>query len=313
MSSPSGTGREPRLALSATFEWSRRGLPSLADVAAPLAVISGAFSANGAPGPLHVHHAHSDGIGALTVAEEHGAPLIISAGQDGALRSWRLDSTPGPLHVNDAHTARIMALAVAEEHGVLLIISASHDGALRSWRLDGTPGPLHVDDAHNGGIGALAVVEDDGASLIISAGADGALRSWRLGACRSLIAELEGDAAATLAVRQLSFASPLEIALTLPAELAAAPVALAAALVMLKRIAAPAGAGGDEPRGVKRLVGLPLEILIYLDELRAERLRAQMRLLEVRGQVDAVRAERLRQQSAAWRLTQVTLSEVNDE
>ena len=176
MSSPSGTGREPRLALSVTFEWSRRGLPSLADVAAPLAVISGAFSANGTPGPLHVVHAHSDGIGALTVAEEHGAPLIISAGQDGALRSWRLDSTPGPLHVNDAHTARIMALAVAEEHGVLLIISASHDGALRSWRLDSTPGPLHVDDAHHvhyGGIEALAVIEDDGAPLIISASTDG--------------------------------------------------------------------------------------------------------------------------------------------
>lgn len=144
MSSPSGTGREPRLALSVTFEWSRRGLPSLADVAAPLAVISGAFSANGTPGPLHVVHAHSDGIGALTVAEEHGAPLIISAGVDGSLRSWRLDGTPGQLAVDLAHGRATRTLAVVEHDGAPLIISAGQDGALRSWRLDSTPGPLQA-------------------------------------------------------------------------------------------------------------------------------------------------------------------------
>ena len=157
MSSPSRTGREPRLALSATFEWSRRGLPSLADVAAPLAVISGAFSVNGTPGPLHVDDANDadyGGIGALVVVEDHGAPLIISGGGGGdgggALRSWRLDGTPGPLHDDDAHYGKIGALAVVEDHGTPLIISAGGDGALRSWRPDGTPGPIHVDNAYYG-------------------------------------------------------------------------------------------------------------------------------------------------------------------
>ncbi len=124
--------------------------------------------------------AHSDWIGALAVLEHDGAPLVISAGDDGALRSWRLDGSEGPLRSDDAHSSPIRALAVLEHDGAPLVISAGDDGALRSWRLDGSEGPLRSDDAHSGPIRALAVLEHDGAPLVISAGADGALRSWRL-------------------------------------------------------------------------------------------------------------------------------------
>ncbi len=124
--------------------------------------------------------AHTGWVRALAVVEHEGRPLIISAGADGALRSWRLDGTPGPLAHDNAHTSWVEALAVVEHEGQPLIISADTDGALRSWRLDGTPGPLDHDDAHTGGVRVLAVVEHEGRPLIISAGADGALRSWRL-------------------------------------------------------------------------------------------------------------------------------------
>ena len=96
------------------------------------------------------------------MVEHDGQPLIISAGDDGALRSWRVDATPGPLTREDAHTRPIGALAVVEHDGEPLIISAGDDGALRSWRVDATPGPLTREDAHTRPIGALAVVEHDG-------------------------------------------------------------------------------------------------------------------------------------------------------
>jgi hypothetical protein len=74
----------------------------------------------------------------LAVLDQGGAPLIVSAGSRGALRSWRADGTPGPLPIDDAHPGRIRALAVALEHdGAPLIVSADSDGALRGWPLDG--------------------------------------------------------------------------------------------------------------------------------------------------------------------------------
>jgi len=135
--------------------------------------------------PLTVERVHAGWIEALAVVEHDGAPLIITAGNDRELRSWRLDGTPGPLTVNDARQRRFgaaVALAVVEHDGAPLIITAGNDRELRSWRLDGTPGPLTVNDAHQRRIRAvaLAVVEHDGAPLIITAGSAGSLRSWRL-------------------------------------------------------------------------------------------------------------------------------------
>ena len=125
--------------------------------------------------------AHSGAVWVLAVLEYDGAPLIVSGGEDGALRSWRLDGTPGPLDEPAAHSAAIRALAVVDYRGAPLIVSGGGDGALRSWRLDGTPGPLDEPAAHSAAIRALAVVVNYlGASLVVTGGRDGALRSWRL-------------------------------------------------------------------------------------------------------------------------------------
>lgn len=64
----------------------------------------------------------------MTLVEHEGAPLVISAGDDGALHRWRLDGTPGELQVREARNA-IWMLAVVECGEPLII---------RSWRLDGT-------------------------------------------------------------------------------------------------------------------------------------------------------------------------------
>ena len=133
--------------------------------------------------------AHSARISALAVVEHDGEPLIISAGWDQALHSWRVDGRPGPLHVPDADSFSIYALAAAEHDGGPIVIGGGRDGNLRSWTMDGRDGPLQVPDAHvseedfyrlGRPINALVVVEHDGEPLIVSAGDDRALRSWRL-------------------------------------------------------------------------------------------------------------------------------------
>jgi hypothetical protein len=72
------------------------------------------------------------------VLEHDGEPLILGAGHDLALRSWRIDATPGPLSREAAHTASIRALAVLEHDGEPLILSAGDDAALYAWTLNGS-------------------------------------------------------------------------------------------------------------------------------------------------------------------------------
>ena len=141
---------------------------------------------------------------ALAVVEYQGEPLVISAGREGALRSWQLDGSAGPLHVNDAHPNAILALAVVEYLGEPLVISAGRDGALRSWQLDGSAGPLHVDDAHPDPIAALAVVAHGREPVVISADYRGTLRSWRLdGRAGPLhVDDVQHDGLAALAVAE---------------------------------------------------------------------------------------------------------------
>ena len=140
----SGTGREPRIALAVDLERTRPGPASVADIAIALDVLTAIITdyRERETGPLHVDGAHADdAIWALAVLEHDDAPLIVSAGNDGALRSWQVDGTLGPLRIDDAHADAIWALAVLEHDGEPLIVSGDGEGAIRSWRVDGTPGP----------------------------------------------------------------------------------------------------------------------------------------------------------------------------
>jgi hypothetical protein len=176
------TEREPRIALGVALRRVRPGLASIADVAAALSVVTALIGDQDDLPPLDVVDALNSPIFALAVIELDGAPLVISGGETGALRSWRLDGTPGKLQVTGAHLGEILALAVAQQDGAQVVISGGSDRALRSWRPDGTPGELQISNAGSrGATSALVIVEHDGAPLVISGGGwDGTLRSWRL-------------------------------------------------------------------------------------------------------------------------------------
>jgi len=265
---------------------------------------------DGTPGPLQVSEAHANPIRALAVVEDHGAPLIISAGSgsptvsrgSGVLRSWRLDGTPGPLQVSHAHRGSIEALAVVENRGAPLIISAGYDQALRSWRLDGTPGPLQLSDTHVRSK-ALAVVEDRrGAPLIIGAGGGG-LGSWRVG--MTPLAALEGSTARELEVRELSLGS-LEIVVQLPADVLTM-VGVTAAGVTVIKLAKILDA-------IKRIAGFPAELRLQHTQQQAEQLRAQADLLEADNQLAGAHARHRRRklQAAGWDIDAVVVTDEDD-
>jgi WD40 repeat protein len=181
--SPDETRREPRIALSVTLDRIVPGSPSIVEIVSVIGVLTKIFAVISPPaGALEVPDAHhSGGVYALAVLEREGEPLIISAGADGAVRSWRLDGQPGPLRTEDRGDDLLWSLVVGEHNGEPVIITGSDYGVLQSWRLDSRPASLNVPDAHSReAVTALTVVEHDGAPLITSAGRDGAVRSWRL-------------------------------------------------------------------------------------------------------------------------------------
>jgi WD40 repeat protein len=172
------TASEPRIALGVSLKRPGPGLATIADVAVALNVLT-ALIGDEDDLPLDIPSAHHKRINAVAVVEYNGAPVIISAGSEGALHNWHLDGTPGPLQVSEGHVGPIDAMTVLEHEGARLIITANM--ALCSWHVDGTPGELQVIvDLETGPINALAVVENNGAALVITGGLNEELRSWRL-------------------------------------------------------------------------------------------------------------------------------------
>ena len=111
-----------------------------------------------------------------------GTPVIVSGGNDGTVRVWRLaGGTPvgEPLR---GHDGRVYAVAVGTlPAGTPVIVSGGEDGTVRVWRLAcGTPvgEPLR---GHDGPVLAVAVgTLADGTPVIVSGGEDGTVRVWRL-------------------------------------------------------------------------------------------------------------------------------------
>lgn len=173
------TEREPRLVLGVTLERTAAGLPTIADVASAIGAIASLFVA-AAPSvaSLDVPCTGQGPISVLLAVEQEGESLIISGGEDGTLRSWRLDGQAGPVDIADPEHEPVSALLAVEYEGEPLVISGGEGGTIRSWRLDGRAGPLSA--RQPGTVWAIAAVENDGEPLVISGGGDGTIRSWRL-------------------------------------------------------------------------------------------------------------------------------------
>ena len=127
----------------------------------------------------------------MAVFEYDGEPLVVTGGEDRALRSWRLDGRPGPFELPEAHSGAITALVVVEYGGEPLIISGGDDRYSAAG--DSTGGPVDFSSR----IPTMArsprwlASSTGGEPLIISGGDDGALRSWRLDRSRGALQQPE--------------------------------------------------------------------------------------------------------------------------
>ena len=112
-----------------------------------------------------------------------GTPVIVSGGDDGTVRVWRLaDGTPvGEPLMRRPRRRGGRGGGRALPDGTPVIVSGGDDHGVRVWRLaDGTPvgEPLH---RPRGAVSAVAVgALPDGTPVIVSGGGDGTVRVWRL-------------------------------------------------------------------------------------------------------------------------------------
>lgn len=122
--------------------------------------------------------AHSQSIRGLTVTDDGEEPLLITGGDDGALRSWTLAGDPGRLQVPDAHLGPIVLVGTLDIDGERLVITFGDDGAVRSWTLGGDRGRLQIDKAHARSIDAATITTGRHEGLLITCGNDRELRTW---------------------------------------------------------------------------------------------------------------------------------------
>ena len=107
-----------------------------------------------------------------------GTPVIVSGGQDGTVRVWRLaDGTPvgEPLR---GHVGRVLAVTTAAlPDGTPVIVSGGQDGTVRLWRLDGGAPVGEPLRGHVGAVWAVATgALPDGTPVIVSGGQDATVR-----------------------------------------------------------------------------------------------------------------------------------------
>ncbi len=262
---------------------------------------------------------HVGAVSALAVARCGGELMIITGGEDGTLRSRRLDGVPGSLDVVPAHANGVRALAVVESWNEgtqslssdrfsgsdeSMIVSGGGDGALRSWHCDGRAGDFNVSAAHDGGdVSSLTTARIRALPLLISGGTDGMVRSWRPApwwVYRSAYREpppwtsLGDEVASELGVRRLSYVNPLEVQLHLPEAVIAAPVMLGFILYALRRLST-----------------VDLDIRVDRAELRARLAAAEQ---EARGLAENPVATRLtdemdRALEDSWQITETTITD----
>ncbi len=128
--------------------------------------------AMGAQRELKDLRGHEGGV--LSVAFSPQGDRIVSGGQDGTVRLWRLDGTPAAAPFK-GHEGGVSSVAFSPQGD--RIVSGGYDGTVRLWRLDGTPAAAPF-KGHEGWVSSVAFSPQG--DRIVSGGQDGTVRLWQL-------------------------------------------------------------------------------------------------------------------------------------
>ncbi|MCA2211929.1 trypsin-like peptidase domain-containing protein [Jidongwangia harbinensis] len=121
-------------------------------------------------------HGHHGSVAALCTLTTPGGCRIVSAGQDGTVRVWDLETRRPHLEFRN-HKGQVRALCTVTVRGEELVASAGDDQVVRIW--DSRTGrQRHALQGHTGRISGLCTVPVDRRTLLASTSQDGTARLW---------------------------------------------------------------------------------------------------------------------------------------
>jgi WD40 repeat protein len=123
---------------------------------------------------------HNQAVLGVTATELAGAPVAVSAGQDGTVRIWDLYSGSSLGAPMRGHAGKAWSPSIGQLSGRPVVVTAGEDGTVRRWDLiSGLPigEPTPPD---GGRLTSVALATLDGQQLVVSAGEDGLIRTWDL-------------------------------------------------------------------------------------------------------------------------------------
>ena len=132
------------------------------------------------PHPHYIAGRHDSEVTAVAVGERDGRPVIVSAGGDGTVRVWDLQTGEPALGPLTGHNDWVRAVAVGERDSRPVIVSGGSDGTVRVWDLQTGEPTFGLLISPGYPVNAVAVGERRGRPVIVSGGSDGTVRVWDL-------------------------------------------------------------------------------------------------------------------------------------
>jgi len=123
--------------------------------------------------PHRVLRGHEGPVRAVAVCKD----TVISAGDDGAIRLWEIETGAPVGDPLRGHEGAVLSLYAGVIDGREVILSGSDDGTLKAWSINAGAELLPM-QAHQGAVNAIVLAKINKLPVIFSAGSDGTIRFW---------------------------------------------------------------------------------------------------------------------------------------
>ena len=128
-----------------------------------------------APSSAHrVLRGHEGSVRALAIQND----MVISAGDDGAIRCWDIETGEGKREPFRGHEGAVHAVSAGKVKNREVVVSAGEDSTVRIWSLQTGTEILPPMRGHNGPVYAVLLLELQDDAMIVSGGYDGTIRCW---------------------------------------------------------------------------------------------------------------------------------------